>query len=320
MSLIGYIRAGLAWLWRSKARLGLMVVVALLSAFLIFPYDDLSDLVSAQVSALSRNTVFLQFERLKLSLFPQAGVKLDQVYVEAASMPGLSVTELTITPSVSALIAQKPHGRVNAKGLLKGDLDVSVGGGGTSERGAELTKLEVTAEKMSLQDIRQLANLPVLLKGQLDMQTQGTLDLTFSEQPDMDLTVKISKFELPPANMQTPMGDISVPEMRLSGVELKGKLSAGRFLIENARIGSAGDDLQGTIKGSINMNLRNVGAGPTPEFGAYSLEIDLQPSAGFKSRASFILSLLSSFQTGERYRFKVAGQGFYGPPTMSPLR
>lgn len=320
MTLIASLRAGLSWLWRSKLRLGLTLLVAVISAVLIFPYDDLADLVSAQVSSATRNTVFLQFEKLKLSLFPKAGVKLDQVYVEAASMPGLSISELTITPSVSALVSQKPHGHVSAKGLLKGDLDVSVTGGGTSEKGAELTKLEITAEKMSLQDIRQLANLPVLLKGQLDVQTHGVLDLSFAEQPDMELNIKISKFELPPSNVQTPMGDISVPEMKLSGVELKGKLSAGRFLIENARIGAPGDDLQGTIKGTINMNLRNLGAGPTPEFGPYNLDIDLQPSTGLKSRAAFILSLLSSFQNGDRYRFKVSGQGFYGPPNMSPLR
>ena len=98
-------------------------------------------------------------------------------------------------------------------------------------------------------DERLLASLGIMAE-----HTSGvfqSVDLTFAEQPDLDLVVKVNRFEMPPSNVNTQMGPISVPEMKLSNVELKGKLSAGRFVIENAKIGNPGDDLQGTLKGSI---------------------------------------------------------------------
>ncbi len=48
-----------------------MILSALVFVFLLFPFDDLSDLISSQVSKLSNNSVYVQFERLKMSLFPQ---------------------------------------------------------------------------------------------------------------------------------------------------------------------------------------------------------------------------------------------------------
>lgn len=320
MSLVGYVRAFLAWIWRNKLRFVLSIASALVFALLIFPYDDLADLVSAQVAGVTRNTVFLQFERLQLDLFPTPGMQLNQVYVETAAMPGLSVQELTITPSVSALISRKPHGSASARGILKGDLDVKISGGGTSDRGAELTNLNVQASKLSLQDIRQLAKLPVLLKGRLDLQTQGDLDLTFGDQPNVDLNVKVSQFEMPPSNVQTQLGDLTLPEMKLSGIDLKGRLSQGRFLIENAKIGAPGDDLQGSVKGNFNVSFQPGPAGPQPIFGGYSLEIELQPSAGFKARAGFLLTLLNDFAQGEKYRFKLSAMSLNGPPRMDKLR
>lgn len=320
MSLIGYVRAFFAWLWKSKFRFALAVASAVMFALFIFPYDDLADLVSSRVAAASNNTLFLQFERLRMSLFPQPGMQLNQVYVETVSMPGLSVQELTITPSVSALFARKPYGHVVAKGLLKGDVSLKVGSGGTSEKGAELTRLEVQAKKLSLQDIRQMAKLPVLLKGKIDLDTKGEIDLAFTDQPTIDVDLKISQFEMPPSNVQTQLGDLTLPEMKLSGIDLKGKLSQGRFLIESAKLGAPGDDLQGTLKGTFNVNLQQGPAGLVPIFGAYSLEVELQPSPSFKSRAGFILTLLSDFQSGDKYHFKLSAESLQGPPRMNRMQ
>lgn len=320
MSLIGYVKAFFGFLWKIKLKLLLSIASALVFAFVIFPFDDLADWVSAQISIATRNSVFVQFEKLKMTLLP-AGAQMDKVFVETAALPGLQIDQVNLSPSISALISQKIQGHVSAKGILKGDLDVRLTDGGKSERGADLSHLEVQAQKINLQDLRQLANLPVMLKGRLDVETNGKLDLAFQEQPEMDLNVKISQFELPAANLPlADMGDISLPEMKLSNVELKGKLNGGRFLIENGQIGRPGDDLQGTIKGTMAMNLRGGPAGVYPEFGTYNLEIDLLPSTSFKSRAGFFMSLLSGYQSGERIKLRLSGLNFYGPPKMAPLR
>lgn len=320
MNLISWVRQFFTWLWTNKSGLLIGLLSAVVFAFFIFPYDDLTDLISAQVSLRTRNQIYVEFERLKMSLFPQAGVQMDRVYLEAVNLPGLSAQSITITPAIAALFAQKPYGHVSAKGLLHGDVDVKVSGGTASEKGTEITGLDIQAQHLSLQDIRSLAKLPVLLKGQLDLKTAGQLDLAFAEQPDMELNLKINKFEMPPSNVPTPLGDITLPELKLSDLEVKGKLSAGRLLIENGRIGSAGDDLQGNVKGTIAMNVRNTPMGLVPEFGSYSLEIDLLPSPGFKSRAAFLLEILSAYKTGDHIKFKASGSSFGLPPTMLPIR
>lgn len=322
MSLVGSLRTALAWLWKSKLRLLLSLACTLIFAILLFPFNDLSDLISGQVAAATNNTVYLQFEKLRLSLFPRVGAQAEQVYVESIFFPGIKVDELTVTPSLRAALSQKPMGHVSLKGLFKGDVEASISSGGTSERGVELQRLDITAQKMSLQELRQIAQLPALMKGQLHFETSGTFDMTLTEQPDLDLNLKIDQLEIPQTNLPLgDMGDVSLPELKLSAVELKGKLSAGRLTIENLKIGGKStDDLQGSVKGNLMMNLRGVGGAPIPEFGAYTFDIDLQPSAGFQDRAKFFLGLLAPYQQGSRVRMKVSGLRFGPAPSMTPLR
>ncbi len=304
------------------------IVVAFFSAivflFVLFPFDDLSDLISSQVSKLSNNSVYVTFERLKMSMIPTPGVHMDQVYIESIRTPALSAKELTITPSVSGLIQQKPYGHISAKGLLKGDVDLNMGKGARSDNGVERQRIEVSAKKISLHDLRELANLPVMLKGQLNLQTTALADLTFQEQPDMDIDLTINQFELPPSNVNTPMGPLTLPDLKLSTVELKGRLAAGRFIIETGTIGKPGDELQGTIKGNIGLNIMNRGGGFSHQIGAYTFDIDLKAKKSFQDRAALFLSFIDGFKTptaeGSQYKFKVSATNPMMPPSIGAAR
>lgn len=308
----------------SKGKIFLMVVSSLVFLFLLFPFDDLSDLISSQVSQLSNNAVYVQFEKLKMSLFPQPGVKMDQVYIESIKTPALSAQELVITPSISGLIQQKPYGHVSAKGLLKGDVDIHVGQGTKTENGVERQKLEISAKQVSLHDLRELANLPVLLKGQLNLETTALADLSFQEQPDIELDMTINKFELPPSNVNTPMGPLTLPDLKLSTVELKGRLAAGRFIIETGTIGKPNDELYGTIKGNIGLNFINRGGSFTHQIGAYNFEIDLKAKKGFQDRAALFLGFIDNYKTptsdGAQYKFKLSATNPMMPPTIGASR
>ncbi|WP_415064009.1 type II secretion system protein GspN [Bdellovibrio sp.] len=307
-----------------KGKIFVMVFSSLVFLFFLFPFDDLSDLISSQVSKLSNNTVYVQFDKLKMSLFPQPGVKMDQVYIESIRTPALSAQELVITPSVSGIIQQKPYGHVSAKGLLKGDVDLHVGKGTKTENGVERQRLEVSAKKVSLHDLRELANLPVLLKGQLDLQTTALADLSFQEQPDVELDLTISKFELPPSNVNTPMGPLTLPDLKLSTVELKGRLAAGRFIIETGTIGKPGDELYGSIKGNIGLNIVNNGGAFSHQIGAYNFEIDLKTKKSFQDRAALFLTFIDGYKTptneGSQYKFKVSATNPMMPPSIGAAR
>lgn len=309
---------------KGKGKIFVMILSSLVFLFFLFPFDDLSDLISSQVSKLSGNSVYLQFERLKMSLFPQPGVQMDQVYIESLSTPALSAQELVITPSVSGLIQQKPYGHISAKGLLKGDVDLQVGKGPRTENGLERHRIEVKANKVSLHDLRELANLPVLLKGQLNLETTALADLSFQEQPEIEVDMTISKFELPPSNVNTPMGPLTLPDLKLTAVELKGRLAAGRFVIESGTIGKPNDELYGTIKGNIGLNILNRGGAFSPQVGAYNFEIDLKARRSFQDRAALFLGFIDSYKTptneGAQYKFKLSATNPMMPPSITAVR
>jgi type II secretion system protein N len=284
----------------------------------------LSDFISSQVAKVTNNSVYVQFEQLKMSLFPQPGVKMNQVYIESIRTPALSAQELVITPSISGLIQQKPYGNVSAKGFLKGDVDLSVGKGTRSDNGIERQRIEVSAKKISLHDLRELANLPVLLKGQLNLETTALADLSFQEQPDVEVNVVINQFELPPSNVNTPMGPLTLPDLKLSSVELKGRLAAGRFVIETGTIGKAGDELQGTIKGDIGITIVNRGGSFGQQIGAYNFSIDLKAKKSFQDRAALFLTFIDGYKTptvdGAQYKFKVSASNPMMPPSIGAAR
>lgn len=307
-----------------KGKIFVGIISTLVFLFLLFPFDDLSDLVSVQVSKLSGNTIYLQFQKLKMSLFPQPGLKMESVYFESVNTPAISIQDLKITPSVSGLIYKKPYGQVSAQGLFKGDVDIALGRGSRSEAGAEREKIEVKAQKVSLLDLKQLAGLPLVLKGQLNLNSEILADPTWKEQPEMDLNVMIQQFELPPASVPTPMGPLTLPELKLGQIDLKGKLSGGNFVIEKGQIGKDSDELHGTIKGSLGVQMENRGGLPSPHFGSYSFEVELKVKKSFQDKASTFLIFLDGYKSpapeGALYKFKVSGGNFMMPPSITALR
>jgi hypothetical protein len=220
------------------------------------------------------------------------------------------------------IITKKPAGSLEAKGLFQGDLEVNLKGGTKSESGLERQKISLKAEKMSLQELRTLGNIPVMLKGQININTLAQADLTFSEQPEADLNVEINKFELPPANISTPMGPLSLPDLKLTKVELKGRLSNGRFNVETGTLGKEGDELTGVIKGGIAMTLSNTDGHLSPIMGAYSFDIKLNVKPSFQDKASLFLSFLEAYKAagpngGASYSFKVGAPSLQAPPNIT---
>lgn len=249
---------------------------------------------------------------------------MDQVYIESVRMPSLSADELVITPSISGLIQQKPYGQVSAKGFLKGDVEVEMGKGSRTENGIERQKIEISAKKVALNDLRALGNLPIMLKGQVNFEGTALADLTFQEQPDVDLNLTINQFELPPSNVNTPMGPLTLPDLKLSTVELKGRLAAGRFIIETGTIGKPGDELYGTIKGNIGISIINQGGRFGQQIGAYNFEIDLKAKKSFQDRAALFLSFIDGYKTptaeGAQFKFKVSATNPMMPPSIGSSR
>lgn len=311
-----------------KFVLGLFLVVLFL--YILFPFSDLNDLVSAQVSKLTQNRVFLQFDDLHINPVT-ASISLDKVFVETPQVSSITVEELSASPSIASLIQGKPGGHVHAQGFLKGDLKISLSPTAASKtegkEGAASVKynVDLSAQNLSLKELKDMMNLSLPLKGQLNLSTQAVADITFAEQPEGEVSLSINKFELPPSGISlADMGRVNLPEIKLGQIELKGKLANGKFVIETGKVGTTKDDFYGEVKGELGLTLQNMGGQVVPLIGAYSISLDLKANNAFKERAKFFLSFLDGYKRdlpdGAQYKFRIQAQAMGLPPQFTSMQ
>src|ERR1700683_2627987 len=95
--------------------------------YFFFPFNDLGDLVSGKISEATQGQVFVDFEKLDLSLFPQPGLALSKVVIENPFTPALTAKYISVAPNLLSLLAFKPGVSIRARGFLGGDVDLSAG-------------------------------------------------------------------------------------------------------------------------------------------------------------------------------------------------
>lgn len=309
---------------QNKGKIGIFLVSVLVFLFMLFPFDDLGDLVSTQVSQLSNNSLYIQFQRLKVSLFPTPGLKMEKVFFESLSTPALTIEQLKITPTPSSLFYKKPYGYVGAQGILGGDLNLSFRPGPKSESGTEREKIEIQAEKISLFDLRKLGSWPLNLRGNLDLNLEAVADLAWKEAPEVEFNLKLDKLEIPPNSVNTALGPLMLPELKMRELRGQGRLSGGNLVVEKLTLGQDGDEIQGEIKGSLGVTLENRGGMPHPVIGSYSFDFNLKAKKSFLDKASSFLFMLDPYKNptpdGAQYRFRLSGNGTFGVPSLSSLR
>ena len=73
-------------IFKHKFKFVLMVFSALIFTFLLFPFDDLGDLVTAQVAKLTNNQVYVQFDRMNVGIL-DPGLQLKNVKSKRCLLP-----------------------------------------------------------------------------------------------------------------------------------------------------------------------------------------------------------------------------------------
>lgn len=311
------------FLFSHKWKIILTFLLSLIFLIILFPLSDLNDLISSQVSKLTNNRIFLQLEKIHLNPITPS-VSIEKLYVETPQISSITSDDLEIAPSISALIARKPGGKITATGFLKGTLTISMHPA-PSEKGLDKSKIEITASNISLKEARQMANINFPVKGELSLNSQALVDLTLTEQPELDLNLSVAKFELAPSFVPlSDFGQILLPEIKLGKIELKGRLANGKFLIESGKLGTNSDELYGEIKGELSITLQNSNGFITPILGAYSVSIDLKATQIFKNKAKLFLSFLDGYKVDagslSSYKFKISSSEMGMPPQFAPLK
>lgn len=305
------VKAVLGAIFRHWGKILLTVLLTIVFVVAMFPLNDVNDLVTNQVYRGTGNKVYLQFEELNMALFPSPGLAMGQISLEASPLPPISIRRLELRPSLLGLLLQRIEAEAKAEGIFRGDITASVKPGKKMENGAITQAVSVEAVNLNLAEIRKVAQLPVQARGTLGLTADGHVDLSFSNQPDITLDLTSNSFELMPSTVETPLGPLSVPELKLGKLQLRGRLSAGQMVIEDGQIGTSTDELNGTLKGRLGLEMRMINGIVVPIATNYEFNVNLSAKKSFEERASMFLLLIQNHRQPEgengRYKFTLIG-------------
>jgi len=301
---------------------GLTILVSCIVGFLVFfPFADLSDMATSKISEATNNQAYVQFSQLGLSAWP-FGIKVGNLDLDTRGLGTVVVDELTVSPAIGAVFGT-PSGSLHAKGIFHGNLDVSLKPAGKSETGNERHRLEVSAETLNLSELKDLSQLPISIEGQMSMAGSALFDLALADQPESEFSIQVEKFEIPSQTINTQMGPINLPDIKLSSLELKGHMANGTMTIDESRFGHDGDELQGTLKGTMSLPFRPSPGGAQIVMGPYNLALEFTMKSAMENRLSLFLALVNQFKTplgdSSRYRFRLTGQNSMAPASFSAL-
>ena len=298
-----------------KKKILIYFLFTLLFLIVLFPFGDLSDFVTAQISKATNNQVFVQFRDPGFSIFPSLGFELKEVNVETNYLPPIKAGALTIAPSVLGLLTLKPGVKINASKILGGDIDLSLQKSGSNQI------VSIDTENLELNDVLTLTNNRFPVSGKVSMVASADIDGTFGEQPKAEVELKIANFDLSSDSIATPMGPLNLPPLTLKSVSMKGEVKDGRLQIEQLSAGQSTDEMIATVKGRMDLRVQQ-GMQVVP--GSYDLEIRITAKDSFKQKAGLFLSFLNAYQKpgtdgSTIYAFRIKGNNFYMVPAMSAL-
>lgn len=320
---MNYLIITVRFIWAQKWKILSLVSFALIFLFLLFPFKDLNDYLSSQVSLFTQNKVYMQFEDMNLNPLTTT-VTFNNISFETSEIESLGLDKLSATPSIFALIKKQPGGQITADGLFGGHVEIKVVPGEKLSSGAAKTNIDLMAEKVSLKKLRETLKISLPLNGSAALNSKLTVDLSFKEQqPDGEITAIVDNFEMPITSVELPdLGSITLPEIKFKQVDIRGKLAGGKLTIDSAKLGSASDDLSGLLKGEVLINLQMNASGKlVPVMGGYTLVFDLATKPAFKEKAKFFLDLIDNYKREENglshYKFKLHAANNFETPRMT---
>lgn len=329
-----YVNAVFGWLWRRKLFFLVTLASALFFFAWLFPFGDLSQVVTTKISEASGRQVYMQFESLDLHLVPTPSISGTGVSIETA-LPPLQASWVKITPSLLSMLfslptfikanggdpeAQKAAAAklgvsLAAEGLLGADVDLSIRPGKKSERGAERSRVSLMVENLDLKEVQDWSDLPIKMQGRAHLSTDMQIAPDFQDQPEGEYTIRADKFVMPANTLLIPFEGasmpVNLPGLSLANLTLKGRMVNGSLFIEDGKFGDSRDPLSGRIKGKVDVKFISSRGSIQPVPGQYALTVDLSASKAFEKEFSYLGMLLGNVKTatptGSRYLFQIKG-------------
>jgi len=300
----------------------------------IFPYGDLRAVVSTTGSRLLGDGTAIDFDTMSLGLGFPISFDFEGFEFARTGLPLLAADRLSATPSLGAILTQKPGGKIEADGFYSGQVTVSLSPGAAIKNSAD-RKHDITANIAGIQlgalttALKRAGILNFTAQGALDSQATATVDPTFADQPSADLNLSGTKISVPSISIPIPgMGPVQTPSMEFAKLDFKGKLQEGKIQIDEFTFGQSSDSLSGRVRGELGLGIRNDGGRIRAVPGAFDLKVELTVSKSMmdamtKSGIALALLIVDKFKTvtGEniKYGFQVQSPVLGAPPKFSAL-
>lgn len=298
---------------------------------ILFPFDDLTDYITLQVTKATQSNVYLQFDGLSFGLMPQLGIKMENVIVESIFAPSLAIKTLGFAPKLTSLITRRPGGKLKAYGLFSGDATIDFGPTNELDIDGDEVGVEINLEEIKLKDLSKFLKdsykFPVTMKGQTNLDSKLYIDPSFKAQPKGDVRLNIERLEIPSTNLSLGNSGMSMamPALKLNKVSLIGNINDRKFFIKEGKIGEVKNDLHGEITGDIFIDFL---PGGKLKKGGYDLKINLNISENLKRQLGTVLSFIDIYQgIGEKYKFdslkgvrysmRLTARNFQSPPRVT---
>lgn len=306
-----------------KKKIGLFFLSVILFSLILFPYNDLGDLVSGKIAEATGGSISLQFDELGVGIFPP-GVKLSKVFLDAPGLPSLSAETLSLAPAIWGAITMKPGVKARIGGIFGGHLFLA----GQKTSKDKKDKFDVSSEwsEISLNEIMKLnKSVPLTINGRSDGELTLAVDPTLVDSPSGKIKLKSSGLDFPTQSINLPQYQngqvfyipLELPGIKFSDIQLNASLADKKISIENSLIGSSKDDINGKIDGYINVQSFGYGGQFNPMLGSFELKLDLKVKekiASDKKLGLLFLAIDQCKRGGESgtlaYRCKLSGSQF----------
>ena len=297
-------------LFRYHKLKGFTVLISALFFFIIFfPFSDLSLFISSSIAQNTRNQVILNFDQLILKLLPSPGFQFSQVVVDTPYISGLEVQEMTLLPSLPALLTGNVGVTAYLDGTMGGNINVFVKTLGFNEQGPSKINAKIQTQSIQLKQLLESTSFNLDMDGIFNIQGQGEWDLSFETQPDFKLRTQAQNFQIQSLSVPTQIGPLSLPSIALKEILIQMGLKEGQLQVEVLDLGRTGDDLTAQINGYLNVQFRQGVNGVQMLPGNYNLACRLTLNPALETQFKVFLDVLSlsKYKKGRTYAFRITG-------------
>ncbi len=120
-----------SFLWRNKALIALIPVMAIAWIPVIFPYGDLRAVVATTGSRAIGEGIAIDFEHVSIVPGFPVAIKVEELEFTGPGLPAISADRVVASPSISSIFTRNPAGSLEAEGISIPSVSIPLGAFGS---------------------------------------------------------------------------------------------------------------------------------------------------------------------------------------------